>query len=90
MVCSKDSPLSASTDVKLYLWIAGLTLLAVAGLAVWFNFSDPKFVAGLVSVAIAAIVPVLLKLKADYKAENNAYRRGREWDHTKNKPKDPR
>jgi O-antigen ligase len=74
--------------VKTYLWIAGLALLAVAGLAVWFNFSDPKFVAGLISVAVAAIIPVLFKLKADYKAENEAYRRGQGWDHIKKKPKD--
>lgn len=78
--------------MKLYLWIAGLALLAVAALAVWFNFSDPKFVAGLVSIAIAAILPVILKRKSpkDEKAWRDATLSGREWDHARNRPKDPK
>lgn len=78
--------------MKLYLWIAGLALLAVAALAVWFNFSDPKFVAGLVSVVIAAIMPVILKrmVPATEARWREAMKRGLGWDHTKNKPKDGR
>lgn len=76
--------------MKLYLWIAGLVLLAVAALAIWFNFSDPKFVAGLVSVVIAAIMPVILKRMAPETEARwrDAMKRGLGWDSIKKRPKD--
>ncbi len=78
--------------MKLYLWIVGLALLAVAGLAVWFSFSDPRFIAGLVSIAMAAILPVLLKRKSPEreKAWRDAGKRGEEWDGFRDRPRDRR
>ena len=76
--------------MKLYLWIAGLVLLAVSGLALWFSFSDPKFVAGLAAIAFAAIMPVILKRMAPETEARwrEAMKRGLGWDSHKKKPKD--
>lgn len=65
-----------------YLWIGGAVLLIVAALSTWFAFQRADFVAGLVSVAAAAlwkaIGPELLKRKTPEQeaADHAAYRRG--------------
>lgn len=75
-------------------WLIAIAvvLTGTAVFAIWWNFSDPKFVASMIALAISAamnvILPVLLKRKTDYKAENQAYREGRGWDHLKNRPRD--
>ena len=74
-------------NLKAYLWVGGLTLLAVACLGIYGSFQSPAFVAGLSAIAGVAlwgvIKPIITKrLPADKEEEwRKAERAGRgdEW-----------
>lgn len=50
-----------------WLWLGGAVILAVAAAATWVAFRDPRFVAGLIAFAAAALwkalVPAITKRK---------------------------
>jgi hypothetical protein len=65
-----------------YIWIAFAVLLTVAAVAVWFHFSDPKWVASVAGAAFLSILkaawPYISKLKTaeEYKVINKRFSRG--------------
>ena len=78
------------------LWLGAAGVLAVAAGSAWFAFQRPDFMVGFIAASVAAIynalAPALLKRKSpeDEKAWRDSVRRGQEWDHRTNKPKEPR
>ena len=59
-----------------WLWVGLAALFAVAAGATWYAFNDPTFWGGLVAMAIAAFLPVILKRMSpeDEKAWNEFMR----------------
>ena len=79
-----------------YLWIGLAVVLAASAAFLWWKLSDPVWAgtagAAAVLALVSAIYPKLLKRKSpeDEKAWRDSIRHGQEWDHRKNKPKEPR
>jgi len=69
-------------DMTWFLWVAGLFLLAVVGLAMWKNFRSPAFVAGFIAVIMQSfykyLLPKILKRKSpeEEAIDREFYRRG--------------
>ena len=61
-----------------WLWLGGAVLLAVASGATWFAFSNPAFVAGLASAAVAAAGRAVWSFLKAQRTDPNAAKRSRE------------
>lgn len=77
-----------------WIWLAGGGLFIVAAVAVFIAFRNPDFVLRFFKAAawgiFNALLPIILKQKTpeDEAKWHDAIRRGEEWDHVKNRPKD--
>lgn len=78
------------------IWLAAAVLLLVAGVAVWFAFQRPEFVAGLVAAAAGAAWRALLpeigrRMPPEDEARwRDCQRRGGRWDARKKRCVDPK
>jgi hypothetical protein len=76
-----------------WLWLGVAAVLVIAAFALWRAFSNPRFVAGLTSIAVSAawkaVAPKIAKRMSpeQEKAWRDCIRSGGEWDHVKKRCK---
>lgn len=74
----------------LYLWLAGLVLLATGIVGVWYTVTKTEYLPKLALWLVQQMLPVIMKRKPpELEAKwRQAVRQAQEWDHRTNKPRD--
>lgn len=76
----------------IWLWLAGLSLFATGIFGVWWTVTKTGYLPRLAVWLIKQVIAEAMKQKDPKLLAlwHEAVRQGLEWDHAKNKPKEPR